>query len=145
MKKILVLCTSNSARSQLAEGYFNFYASDYATIYSAGIQSKGINPYTLMVMAEDNLDISHQISKSYSELNDIEFDFLITVCSEVVKNIPSVLQYKAHVHLPFTDPDQLKGEPLSKLSLFRKVRDQIKKEVIKFAGEYLIPVTQKAA
>lgn len=135
--KILVLCSGNSARSQLAEGYFNYYAGQHVQVYSAGIINKGVSPYTIIVMAEDNLDITHQMSKSYSDVQDIEFDYLITVCEEAGKQVPSSLKYKKYFHLPFPDPDKAEGGPIEKLDVFRSVRDQIKKEIIKFTGEHL--------
>lgn len=85
MKKILVLCTANSCRSQLAEGYLRHFAGDKAEIYSAGVRSTGVNPGAIATMKEDDIDISHQTSNAMEEYKDIDFDFVITVCDNAKK------------------------------------------------------------
>lgn len=137
MKTILVLCSRNAARSQLAEGYLKFYSFNRAEIYSAGIQESEVNPYTLMVMEEDNLDTSDHYSKSYKTYKNVKFDFLITVCDEAFKQLPRSIKKKNHIHLSIPDPDQFEGSPEEKLAYFRIIRDWIKKEMILFAGEHL--------
>jgi len=137
MKTILVLCTGNSARSQLAEGYLKFYSNGKAVIFSAGLEEKGINPYTLMVMAEDNLDTSEHFSKSCKVFKNKKFDYLITVCDEAVKKVPRSIKRKKHIHLSIPDPDQFDGEPEAKIEYFRLIRDWIKKEMIYFVGEHV--------
>ncbi|MDQ6889324.1 MAG: arsenate reductase ArsC, partial [Bacteroidota bacterium] len=79
MKKILVLCTGNSCRSQMAEGYLRLYVKDKAIVYSAGIETHGVNPKAIEVMKEDGIDISAHTSNNINEYKNIDFDFLITV------------------------------------------------------------------
>jgi arsenate reductase len=80
MRKILVLCTGNSCRSQIAEGYLREFAGDKAEVYSAGIETHGVNPRAIAIMKEDGIDISHHTSDNMNEYRDIDFDFVITVC-----------------------------------------------------------------
>lgn len=79
-KKILVLCTGNSCRSQMAQGYLEFFGGDAVEVYSAGIEAHGVNPRAIAIMQEDGMDISHHTSKTISEYTGIEFDHVITVC-----------------------------------------------------------------
>lgn len=137
MKSILVLCSRNSVRSQLAEGYLKFYSGDSAYILSAGIQEVGIHPYTIKVMEEDNLDLSEHYSKNYKNFKHRKFDILITVCDEAYKNLPRSIKKRKHIHLNIPDPDQFEGTPEEKLDFFRSVRDQIKKEMLFFIGEHI--------
>lgn len=137
MKSILVLCSRNSVRSQFAEGYLKFYANNSAHIHSAGIQETGINPYTLKVMQEDNLDTSEHYSKSYISYKNTKFDFLITICDEAFKNLPRSIKKRNHIHLSIPDPDQFEGDAEQKLEYFRTIRDEIKKEMILFVGEHI--------
>lgn len=145
MVNILILCTSNSIRSQLSEGYLNFYAEGRFNAFSAGLTNKGINPYTIMVMAEDNLDISNQMSKSYSAIQDIHFDYLITVCERIKYQIPPTLRFDNHLHMPFPDPDEFEGSPADKVHHFRMVRDSIKREMLRFIGEHIANPLQQIA
>ncbi|MFI5188633.1 MAG: arsenate reductase ArsC, partial [Chitinophagales bacterium] len=80
MKKILVLCTGNSCRSQIAEGYIRHFAGNKTEIYSAGIETHGVNPKAIETMKEDGIDISNHTSNNIDEYRDIDFDFVITVC-----------------------------------------------------------------
>ena len=80
MKKILVLCTGNSCRSQIAEGYLRKFAAENAIVYSAGVETHGVNPRAILIMAEDGIDISGHTSNNIDEYRDIDFDFVITVC-----------------------------------------------------------------
>jgi len=137
MKSILILCSRNSVRSQLAEGYLKFYSRDNAEIHSAGIKEAGINPYTLVVMEEDNLDTSEHYSKSYKAYKNTKFDILITVCDEAFKQLPRSIKKRNHIHLSIPDPDQFEGNSEEKLAYFRTIRDQIKKEMIFFVGEHI--------
>lgn len=137
MKSILVLCSRNSVRSQLAEGYLKFYAAEGVGVVSAGIKEAGIHPYTLEVMAEDNLDISEHYSKSYKTFKNKKFDLLITVCDEAYKKLPRSVRKKHHIHLSIPDPDQFEGSPKETLDYFRSIRDRIKKEMIFLVGEHV--------
>src|SRR6202000_2344660 len=88
MKNILVLCTGNSCRSQIAEGYLRFFADNKAKIYSAGIETHGVNPKAIQVMAEDHIDISGHASNHVDEYIDVPFDYVITVCDNANEACP---------------------------------------------------------
>ncbi len=88
MKTILVLCTGNSCRSQMAHGFLKYYANDKAKIYSAGIETHGVNPRAIATLKEVGLDISHYNSNLVEEYLDISFDFIITVCDHAAENCP---------------------------------------------------------
>ena len=88
MKRILVLCTGNSCRSQIAEGYLRHFANNKAEIYSAGIETHGVNPKAIEIMEEDNIDISKHTSNNIDEYADINFDYIITVCDSAKENCP---------------------------------------------------------
>jgi arsenate reductase len=124
MKKILVLCTGNSARSQLAQGYLQYFAGNRAKIYSAGVDPKGVNPVAIQVMAEDGIDISHHTSNHVNEYTNIPFDFVITVCDHAREQCPYFPTAGKMVHRSFTDPGHAPGEDL--VTSFRNVRDEIK-------------------
>jgi arsenate reductase len=137
MKSILVLCSRNSVRSQLAEAYLKFYSGHKADISSAGIKEMGIHPYTIQVMEEDNLDLSEHYSKSFKVFKNRKFDILVTVCDEAYKNLPRSIKKKDHIHLSIPDPDAFEGTDEEKLNFFRTTRDQIKKEMLFFIGEHI--------
>ncbi len=137
MKTVLVLCSGNSIRSQLAEGYLKFYSSQHISISSAGLLEKEINPYTLMVMEEDNLDISDHHAKNVKSLKNKRYDLLITVCDEAKDQLPRSIKKKKHIHLSIPDPDKFEGTPEEILEYFRIIRDWIKKEMIFLVGEHL--------
>src|ERR1700744_5932296 len=88
MKKVLVLCTGNSCRSQMAEGYLRYYAEGKAEIYSAGIETHGVNPKAITMMKEDGIDISQHTSNHVDAYKNIHFDFVITVCDNAKENCP---------------------------------------------------------
>ena len=88
MKKILVLCTGNSCRSQIAEGYLRHFANRKAEVYSAGVETHGVNPKAIAVMADDGIDISGHSSNNIDEYRGIDFDFVITVCDNAKENCP---------------------------------------------------------
>lgn len=142
MKKILVLCSGNSSRSQMAEGYLNFYAHGRAQYFSAGLTDRGINPLTVAVMAEDNIDISNHYSKSYQTFRREKFDILITVCDEAKKQIPRGISARKHVHFSIPDPDLIPGSPEEKLDGFRSIRETVKHHILKFIGKELSPVAE---
>ena len=88
MKKILVLCTGNSCRSQLAEGYLRFFAKGNAELYSAGVETHGVNPRAIATMKEDGIDISSHTSNNMEEYRNIDFDYVITVCDNAKEQCP---------------------------------------------------------
>ncbi|GAB3915623.1 arsenate reductase ArsC [Larkinella terrae] len=124
MKNILVLCTGNSARSQLAQGYLQHFAGNRAEVYSAGVDPKGVNPLAIQVMAEDGIDISQHTSNHVNEYATIPFDFVITVCDHAREQCPVFPSTAQRFHRSFTDPGQEPG--VDALTSFRRVRDEIK-------------------
>jgi arsenate reductase len=126
MQNILILCTGNSCRSQMAEGYLQDFAGDKAKIYSAGIETHGVNPRAVQVMQEDGIDISRHTSNNVEEYQNIPFDFVITVCDHANEVCPVFPSSAKKVHHNFSDPGKATGTEEEILSEFRNVRDQIK-------------------
>jgi arsenate reductase len=127
--KVLFLCTGNSCRSQLAEGWARALKGDCIEAYSAGTEKHGMNPYALQVMAEAGVDISQQYSKTSADLGSVEFDCVVTVCGQADENCPVFPGKTRVVHVGFEDPPKLTkhlpdGE--EKLAVYRRVRDQIR-------------------
>lgn len=127
--KILFLCTGNSCRSQMAEGWAHALKSDVIEAYSAGIETHGLNPNAVKVMAEAGVDISGQKSKNVADLLHIPFDYVITVCGHANENCPFFPGKAKIVHVGFDDPpklaEQVEGKE-EKLNCYRRVRDEIK-------------------
>lgn len=126
MKNILVLCTGNSCRSQIAEGYLRHYAGDQAKIYSAGIETHGVNPKAIQVMAEDHIDISKHTSNNVNEYRDIPFDYVITVCDNANEACPYFPGDVKRFHFNFPDPAKAVGTEEQIIDEFRRVREMIK-------------------
>jgi arsenate reductase len=137
MKNVLVLCTGNSCRSQLAEGYLRYYAGDKAKIYSAGIETHGVNPKAIQVMAEDHIDISAHTSNHVDEYLDVPFDYVITVCDNANEACPYFPGKVERFHQNFPDPAKVKGTPDEVMEEFRRVRDLIKAYSADFALAHL--------
>lgn len=137
MKKILVLCTGNSCRSQLAEGYLRRFAGGRAEIYSAGIETHGVNPRAVQVMAEDHIDISQQTSNNVNEYNDILFDYVITVCDNANEICPFFPGNTQRIHYNFPDPAKATGTDDEIINEFRRVRDMVKVFAAGFVKTYL--------
>ena len=135
MKNILVLCTGNSCRSQIAEGYLRFFAKGKAVIYSAGIETHGVNPKTIQVMKEDGIDISTHTSNNVNEYSHIAFDYIITVCDNANENCPFFPSKAKRFHQNFPDPAKATGSEEEILNSFRKVRDEIKSYSEKFIND----------
>lgn len=132
MKKleILFLCTGNSCRSQMAEGWCRHLKGDIIEAYSAGIETHGLNPYAVKVMAECGVDISGHKSKLLTSLDGIEFDYVVTVCGHAHETCPFFPAKAKVVHVGFDDPPKLAKDATTeeeKLNCYRRVRDQIKK------------------
>lgn len=124
--KVLFLCTGNSCRSQIAEGWANYLKSDVIEAYSAGIRPIGVNPKTIEVMAEAGVDISDHTSKHIDDLAGIDFDYVVTVCDNAREQCP-VFPGKAKLfHKAFEDPYFASGSEEEIMAVFRKVRDQIR-------------------
>ena len=126
MEKILVLCTGNSCRSQIAEGYLRKFAENKAEIFSAGIETHGVNPKAIAIMKEDEIDISNHTSNNIDEYNDIDFDFVITVCDNAKENCPFFPTKAKKFHYNFPDPAKATGTKEEILNQFREVREMIK-------------------
>ena len=126
MKKILVLCTGNSCRSQIAEGYLRQFAGDKAIIYSAGVETHGVNSKAISIMAEDGIDISGHTSNNISEYQDIDFDFVITVCDNARERCPYFPGNAKKFHQNFPDPGKATGDEEQITEQFRTVREMIK-------------------
>ncbi len=126
MKKILVLCTGNSCRSQIAEGYLRHFAGDRAEVYSAGVETHGVNPRAIAIMAEDGLDISHHTSNHVDEYADVDFDFVITVCDNARERCPYFPTRAEKLHHNFPDPAKATGTEEEVMAEFRRVRGMVK-------------------
>ena len=126
MKNILVLCTGNSCRSQIAEGYLRQFAGTRANVYSAGIETHGVNPRAVATMQEDGIDISRHTSNNINEYRDIEFDYVITVCDNAKERCPIFPSKAQKFHQNFPDPAKAEGSETEIRKQFNAVRDQIK-------------------
>jgi len=129
--RVIFVCTGNSARSQMAEAFLRKYASDHFEAYSAGLEPKPINPFTIQVMNEIGVDISGQRSKGVNEyLGKVLFQYLVTVCDDAEKNCPSVWPgVTTRLHWSFEDPARFEGSDEEKLAKFRQVRDLIDQRI----------------
>lgn len=137
MKKILVLCTGNSCRSQMAEGYLRHFAGDKAEIYSAGVETHGVNPKAIAIMKDDGIDISKHTSNNIDEYLGIDFDFVITVCDNAKENCPYFPSKAKRLHQNFPDPSKLLGSEEEINRAFRDVRQMIKEFSENFISDNL--------
>ena len=126
MKKILVLCTGNSCRSQIAEGYLRHFSGNKTSVYSAGVETHGVNPKAIQIMREDGIDISNHTSNNIDEYYDLDFDFVITVCDNAKENCPFFPTKAKKIHQNFPDPAKATGNNNDVLQEFRNVREMIK-------------------
>jgi arsenate reductase len=124
-KKVLFICTQNSARSQMAEGILRKLYGNQYEVYSAGIRISQVNPYAIKVMQEIGIDISMQYSKSIEEFKNMTFDYVITVCNAAKENCPFFSNGKKYIHKSFSDPAEYKRKEEEILEKFRQVRDEI--------------------
>jgi arsenate reductase (thioredoxin) len=140
-QRVLFLCTGNSCRSQMAEAFLRSYAGQYFEVFSAGLEPKPINPYTIKVMDEIGFDISGQTSKHVSVyLGKVLFNYLITVCDDAEKNCPATWSgINARFHWSFEDPAKFEGAAEEKLAKFRQVRDQIQTKIRAWLIEQKLP------
>ena len=137
MKKILVLCTGNSCRSQIAEGFLRHFAGSRAEVYSAGIETHGVNPKAIQVMAEAGIDISSHTSNNVNEYADIDFGYVITVCDNAKESCPYFPSKAKKLHYNFPDPAKATGTDDEVMNEFRRVRDLIKTYSAEFVNENL--------
>lgn len=132
MKKVLFLCTGNSCRSQMAEGFLRHLAGDHYEVFSAGVKPTQVNPMAIKVMDEIGIDISSQRSKSVIEFLNHKFDFVITVCDNAQRTCPIFPGQYEKNHWNLEDPAEFNGSEQEKLDFFRKIRDEIREKIGKF-------------
>ncbi|MDE3235787.1 MAG: arsenate reductase ArsC [Bacteroidota bacterium] len=137
MKKVLVLCTGNSCRSQIAHGYLQHFAGDKAEIYSAGVETHGVNPKAIATMKEDGIDISNHTSNNVLEYQEIDFDYVITVCDNAKERCPYFPTRAQKFHYNFPDPAKATGTEEEVKAAFTRVRDMIKQYSSDFVKEHL--------
>lgn len=131
-QKILVLCTGNSCRSQMAEGYLRHLACDRFEVASAGLEPSVVNPKAIQVMQEDGVDISHHTSKDVGQFVGQQFDYIITVCDHAREHCPYFPGQAERIHWSFEDPARAVGSEEEILDVFRHVRDKIKATLKQF-------------
>jgi arsenate reductase len=131
-KKVLILCTGNSARSQMAEGLLRYLGGDKFEVESAGTIASFVRPQAIAAMGEIGIDISGHRSKSLDEFLDSPFDFVITVCDNAAANCPVFPGGGKRLHWSFDDPAEAQGSEDEVLQAFRRVRDEIRAELLAF-------------
>ncbi|MBX7181369.1 MAG: arsenate reductase ArsC [Bacteroidia bacterium] len=136
LPNVLVLCTGNSCRSQLAEGYLRKFLGDKARVFSAGVEKHGVNPMAVWVMLEDGVDISKQTSNLVDEYIGIHFSTVITVCDHANERCPVFPNRADRIHCNFADPSKLIGTEEEIKSEFRRVRNEIREFCKKFANSF---------
>lgn len=134
-KKVLFLCTGNSCRSQMAEGFLRDLAGDRFEVISAGLEPGIVNPKTVKVMKEIGIDISHHTSKDVNQFVGQNFDYIITVCDNANEYCPSFPGKAERIHWSFEDPAKAIGNEEEVLYLFRKVRNQVKSKLNDFIAK----------
>jgi len=127
--KILVICTGNSARSQMAEGFLKYYKKEWE-IFSAGTKPKGLNPLAVEVMSEKGIDMSGYKSKHIDLFLNKQFDYVITVCDNAKESCPLFPGNATYLHWSLKDPAAIEGTKEEKLAAFRKIRDEIHNKFI---------------
>ena len=143
--RVLFLCTGNSARSQMAEALLRQHAGDRFEVHSAGLEPKGINPYTVRVMDEIGVDLSGHRSKDVMEyLGRVHFGYVITVCDNAEKNCPIFPGVSVRLHWPFEDPAHFEGSDEQTAAKFREVRDQIDVRIRAWLAEQGLAPTSKS-
>lgn len=133
-QRVLVLCTGNSCRSQMAEALFRSLAGDRFESFSAGTHPTAVNPRAIRAMAEVDIDISSYRSQSVEQYVDQNFDYVITVCDHARESCPVFPNAQQSLHWPFEDPAVAPGNEDEIMSVFRKVREQIKRRIEEFVG-----------
>ena len=137
MENILILCTGNSCRSQIAHGYFNKFSNNKCKIYSAGIETHGLNPNAVQTMLRDDIDISTHTSNDVNEYLDINFDYIITVCDHANESCPNIPSKNAlRIHKNFLDPSKIENS-INPQNDFDNCRDEIKNFTLDFYKNYI--------
>jgi arsenate reductase (thioredoxin) len=134
-KKILVLCTGNSARSQMGEGLFRAAGGERFEVFSAGTKPSAVRPEAIAVMNEIGIDISNHRSKSVDEFSGQVFDYVVTVCDNARDNGPVFPAGTERMHWSFEDPAAVQGNEQERLAAFRRIRDQMRTRVMVFLAE----------
>jgi len=134
-QRVLILCTGNSARSQMAEGLLRHEADERFEVHSAGTRPSIVRPEAIAVMSEIGIDISSHRSKSVEEFAGQELDYVITVCDNAKESCPVFPAKTQRMHWPFEDPAAVEGSEDERRAAFRKVRDQIHRRIRVFLGE----------
>ena len=135
-KRILFICTGNSCRSQMAEGFLRHMSGDKFEVFSAGVKPTQVNPLAIKVMAEVGVDISKHKSKSAMEFIGQQFDYVITVCDNAKQTCPIFPGHYEKLHWSLEDPAEAKGSEEERLVVFRRIRDEIKDSVLVFLAGY---------
>jgi arsenate reductase len=135
MKRVLFICTKNSARSQMAEGLVNHDLAGEFQVFSAGTDPSDVHPVAVAVMGELGIDISHHRSKAVGEFANEKFDYVITLCDQANESCPVFFGGTQRLHMGFDNPAAVPGGEAEKLSAFRKVRDQIREKVVGFLSK----------
>lgn len=138
MKKILILCTGNSCRSQMAHGYLQHFGGNKVTVYSAGVETHGVNPKAIETMKNDGIDISHHTSNNVLEYQGIDFDFVITVCDNAKERCPYFPSKALTFHYNFPDPAKATGSNEEIRREFEQVRELIKNYCQEFISRNII-------
>ena len=133
-QRALILCTHNSARSQMAEGLLRHLAGDRFDVESAGTEQTRVNPFAIAAMRELGIDIASHASKTLDRFLDQKWDFVITVCDHANESCPFFPGAATRLHWSFEDPSAAKGSDEEKLAEFRRIRDQILVKLEEFAG-----------
>lgn len=135
-KRVLILCTGNSARSQMAEGLLRHIAGDRFEVESAGVEPSHVRPQAIEAMRERGIDISEHRSKSVDEFAGQEFDYVITVCDNANERCPVFPGKTERLHWSFDDPAAAEGDEAARLAVFRRVRDEIANHLCEFINSF---------
>jgi arsenate reductase len=137
MKRVLLICTKNSSRSQMAEALVNHDLAGRGEAFSAGTDPSSVHPLAVAVMKEVGIDIAHHRSKSMDEFANEKFDYVITLCDQANESCPVFFGGTKKLHMGFPNPAEATGSEEEKLAAFRKVRDQMRKEIIGFLASQM--------
>ena len=132
MRRVLILCTGNSCRSQMADGLLSSFSPD-TKVYSAGTKPEKVNPFAIKAMAQIGIDVSKNISNHVDEYTDIAFDYVFTVCDNAKEICPVYNRAKQMIHRSFKDPADAKGTDSEQLAVYVEVRDQLSEYFKDFA------------
>jgi arsenate reductase (thioredoxin) len=128
-KRVLFLCTGNSCRSQMAEGFLRYMVGDKFEVFSAGVKPAQVNPLAIKIMAEIGIDISKQRSKSATEFLGQKFDYVITICDNAKQTCPAFPGNYEKTHWDLEDPTEAQGSEEERMMVFRKIRDEIEQRI----------------